>query len=432
MVATLGLTGALAIPIVAQGTQERHGNIPVAIDAIGDPSFFTGDVVVDEFAPLAVFAGSGKKVAIDGRPVGMLEGASAQEEAAGGADDNDNDTLLAGQVGELGVLPGDLQLMHPVTTRRISSAYGWRKNPTGPGNQVHIGQDYALACGSPVYAAETGRVIVSGWHGHSGNRVTLDHGNNVQTGYSHNTKLLVKIGDEVEQGELIALVGTTGNSTGCHLHFEVIIDGRWHDPRNYLPVIPGQPNAMVDSRRLTVKSNSPPGGNGGNHSNSPQPSQDPDVVTPKDDTPTVPKPSKSPKPSPSKSPSPSPSETAPGQPTPSTSPTKPTPGVDSPDPSPTSPEPSENSPSPSQDPSASPTEDSGEPGQDGSPETSVPPQSTSGSPSPAGSPSTSPSGSGNGAETADPTGTVDAVDPTSASAATRGPQRSPDAAARVS
>ncbi|MCW4466007.1 M23 family metallopeptidase [Glutamicibacter sp. MNS18] len=397
IVATLGLTGALAIPIVAQGVEDRQGNIPVAIDAIYDPGFFAGDVLVDEYAPLAAFGASGKQVAIDGRPIGMLEGASAEDEAVSGvgsgaakeggntASGNTNAALLAGQVGELGVLPGDLQLMHPVTTRRISSAYGWRKNPTGPGNQIHIGQDYALACGSPVYAAEAGRVIVSGWHGHSGNRVTLDHGNNVQTGYSHNSKLLVKIGDEVEQGELISLVGTTGNSTGCHLHFEVIINGRWHDPRNYLPLIPGQPNAMVDSRRLTVKSNTPPGTHGGNQGSSPQPSQDPDVVTPEDDTPVVPKPKPSPSPTPTASPSPSPSTSpsptpkptvapspsrtpSPTSPSPSPTNTAPTEQGPSTTPTPTDPEPtdSEMSPSPEEEPSPEPT-----PSESGSPSLSA-------------------------------------------------------------
>lgn len=343
--AAAGLSAALAFPLVAQGTEDRQGNIPVAIDAIGDPNFFAGDVVVDQYAPLAVFGGSGKVVAIDGRPVEMLKGAAPQTAAPDR--DSPGAPLLAGQVGQLGVLPGSLQLMHPVTTRNISSPYGWRKNPTGPGNQIHIGQDYPIACGSPVYAAEAGRVVVSGWRGHSGNRVTIDHGNNVHTGYSHNSRLLVGIGDEVEQGQLIARSGTTGNSTGCHVHFEVIVDGRWHDPRNYLPGIPGQRQAMIDSRRLTVKSPTLPGGQQREEPTPPAAAPDPDVVVPEDDTPVVPqpKPSKRPSSAPPTRPAaePSPSSTRPDKPH-----SSPTPGTSRPaPPSSTSPSPEESSTPPS-------------------------------------------------------------------------------------
>ncbi|PRB69266.1 hypothetical protein CQ011_10800 [Arthrobacter sp. MYb213] len=330
MVAAIGLTGALAIPIVAQTADNRQGNMPIAIDADAEQANFSNSVYVSQDAPLNAFGGSGHALAIDGRPLGMVEGAAESSEEA----ESETETaLLAGAVGTIGQLPGGLQLMHPVPTRRISSPYGWRSNPTGAGNQIHIGQDYPISCGSPVYASEAGRVIVSGWHGHSGMRVTIDHGNNVQTGYSHNSKLVAKIGQEVKQGELIALAGTTGNSTGCHVHFEVIVDGRWHDPRNYLPNISGQPNAMIDSTRLTVNSNSAPKGNGSNGPQSQAPNRDqganPDVVVPENDTPVVPKPKPKPKPSDSHSPSP----TEPKSPSPSDSNT-PSP-TDSKSPSPT-------------------------------------------------------------------------------------------------
>ncbi|GGJ66831.1 hypothetical protein GCM10007173_27170 [Glutamicibacter ardleyensis] len=338
MVAAIGLTGALAIPIVAQTADNRQGNMPIAIDANAEQANFSNSVYVSQDAPLNAFGGSGHALAIDGRPLGMVEGAAESSEEA----ESETETaLLAGAVGAIGQLPGGLQLMHPVPTRRISSPYGWRSNPTGAGNQIHIGQDYPISCGSPVYASEAGRVIVSGWHGHSGMRVTIDHGNNVQTGYSHNSKLVAKIGQEVKQGELIALAGTTGNSTGCHVHFEVIVDGRWHDPRNYLPNIAGQPNAMIDSTRLTVNSNSAPKGNGSNGPQSQAPNRDqganPDVVVPENDTPVVPKPK--PKPRPSDSHSPSPTESKSPSPsdsnTPSPTDTKSPSPTDSKTPSPT-------------------------------------------------------------------------------------------------
>lgn len=174
-------------------------------------------------------------------------------EQPGSATGGQASSMLVGQnVGVLGELPGGLQLMHPVASRHITSPYGWRSNPTGPGTQIHIGQDYAISCGSPVYAAEDGTVIQSAWAGHSGMRVTIDHGNSVRTGYSHNSKLIARVGDVVKQGQLIALSGTTGNSTGCHVHFEVIINGKWNDPRNFLPAVPGQPNPMINSRNTTI------------------------------------------------------------------------------------------------------------------------------------------------------------------------------------
>lgn len=310
--AALVLSSAVAIPLVAQSADPRNGDIPIAIDALSDPGLYNDPVLVSQDAPLHAFGGSGKEVAIDGRPLEMLAG--ADESPVGGDSGSEEDsTLLAGEVGQIGELPGGLQLMHPVTTRRISSPYGWRSNPTGAGNQIHIGQDYPIACGSPVYAAEAGTVTVSGWAGHSGMRVGIDHGSNVQTGYSHNSKLIAAVGQEVKQGELIALSGTTGNSTGCHVHFEVIVDGRWHDPRNYLPIIPGQGQAMIDSSRLTVNANSAPKGDGGKPPvrDESDLSSDPDVVAPKDDTPVVPKPKPSAKPKPSQSQKPalSPSQT---------------------------------------------------------------------------------------------------------------------------
>lgn len=162
-------------------------------------------------------------------------------------------STLAGQSqGARGMLPGQLRLIHPVISRHITSPYGWRNNPTGPGTQVHIGQDYATPCGSPVYATADGTIVQSAWAGHSGMRVTIDHGNSVRTGYSHNSRLIAKVGDEVKQGQVIALSGTTGNSTGCHVHFEVIVDGRWNDPRNFLSTIPGQPSPMFDSRDTKI------------------------------------------------------------------------------------------------------------------------------------------------------------------------------------
>lgn len=355
LVLALGISGTLATPLMAGPDHSRAAGMEASAAALMDWEITSDAVHVDPYAPLAVFGGAGQVLDIDGRPSFMMKNAQRPgpsgptEQLVGGPQApgaqiraENASTLLIGEVGQIGRLPGGLELLPPVKTRRISSPYGWRANPTGPGNQIHIGQDYPIACGSPVYASEDGIVTVSSWAGHSGKRITIDHGHNVQTGYSHNSVLIAAVGQRVKRGELIARSGTTGNSTGCHVHFEVIINGRWHDPRNYLPLNPGQAQAMVDSRRLTVSANSAPKGSKPSAPAKEQkPSKDtqdnPDVVVPEDDTPMVPKsspaptqkppskdkPSATPKPSATAKPSATPTPSATPKPTKPTKPTKP-------------------------------------------------------------------------------------------------------------
>lgn len=116
------------------------------------------------------------------------------------------------------------QLLWPTTGRRISQYFSWR----------HTGIDIPQPTGSPVYAAEDGIVEVSGWNGGGyGYYVIVDHGGGMRTLYAHNSKLLVTIGDRVNRGEVISLVGNTGRSTGPHVHFEVRLNGRQLNPLNY-------------------------------------------------------------------------------------------------------------------------------------------------------------------------------------------------------
>lgn len=154
--------------------------------------------------------------------------------------------------GPSGLLPGGLALSAPVSSTRITSAFGWRLNPTGPGSYIHIGQDYGVACGTPVRAAEDGTIVQSAWAGHSGQRVRVDHGSGVETAYSHNSLLVARVGDTVRRGDLLALSGTTGNSTGCHLHFEVYLNGKWVDPAQYLPLLPGQVRPVTEAERQRI------------------------------------------------------------------------------------------------------------------------------------------------------------------------------------
>lgn len=117
---------------------------------------------------------------------------------------------------------------------RISSHYGWRQHPISQRKIFHGGMDFAGDYGSTIYAAAAGKVIFSGWYGSYGNTLIINHGNQLVTLYGHNSRLLVREGKTVNRGEAIALVGSTGLSTGPHLHFEVRENGAPVDPRKYL------------------------------------------------------------------------------------------------------------------------------------------------------------------------------------------------------
>ena len=117
---------------------------------------------------------------------------------------------------------------------RVSSPYGYRIHPVYKTKKFHSGVDLAAPGGSNILAADGGKVISAGWNGGYGNCVVLDHGNGVSTLYAHASKLLVSKGQTVSRGSVIAKVGTTGTSTGNHLHFEVLINGKTTDPMKYI------------------------------------------------------------------------------------------------------------------------------------------------------------------------------------------------------
>lgn len=121
----------------------------------------------------------------------------------------------------------------------ISSRYGARNDPFGRGRAHHAGIDIDANSGDPVTAAAEGVVSFSGVRNGYGNVVEIDHGNGYKTIYAHNQANLVKAGDVVRAGQQIAKVGSTGRSTGSHLHFEVILNGRQVNPRQYLDKVRG-------------------------------------------------------------------------------------------------------------------------------------------------------------------------------------------------
>jgi murein DD-endopeptidase MepM/ murein hydrolase activator NlpD len=122
---------------------------------------------------------------------------------------------------------GSGQLSWPVSAP-ITSPFGWRWG------RMHEGIDLGAAYGTPIGAAAAGTVIYAGWLGGYGNLTVIDHGGGIATAYGHQSRIAVSVGQQVARGEIIGYVGSTGHSTGPHLHFEVRVNGQAVDPLGYL------------------------------------------------------------------------------------------------------------------------------------------------------------------------------------------------------
>jgi murein DD-endopeptidase MepM/ murein hydrolase activator NlpD len=116
----------------------------------------------------------------------------------------------------------------------ISSGFGPRTSPTAGASSYHKGIDIPAPVGTPIVAAIAGTVITSTYGSSEGNYVQIDHGNGVVTQYMHCSSLAVSVGQTVQQSQVIAYVGSTGVSTGAHLHFGVIINGTKYNPLQYV------------------------------------------------------------------------------------------------------------------------------------------------------------------------------------------------------
>ena len=116
----------------------------------------------------------------------------------------------------------------------LSSGFGKRANPQTGEPAFHSGVDIRVPSGTPVKATADGIVIVSGWVGGNGNIVVIEHGHDFSTAYAHNTQILVKVGQRVKRGDIIAISGATGRTTGPHLHYEVWKRGIPTDPIPFL------------------------------------------------------------------------------------------------------------------------------------------------------------------------------------------------------
>lgn len=116
----------------------------------------------------------------------------------------------------------------------ITSPFGYRNDPVLGGNRLHAGVDIGVSSGTPIKAAGDGVVVMAGWNGGYGNFTLIDHGGGLATGYGHQSHIGVRVGQHVSTGEVIGNVGSTGASTGPHLHWEVRVNGTPVDPMGWV------------------------------------------------------------------------------------------------------------------------------------------------------------------------------------------------------
>lgn len=126
----------------------------------------------------------------------------------------------------------------PLSALSVTSSYGYRVHPITKTRRLHAGTDFGIGCGTPIYASQSGTVTFAGWEGTGGKSTYINHGtingSKWQTVYRHQSQFKVSVGASVQKGQVIGLVGSTGGSTGCHLHFEVWQNGNTINPLGVL------------------------------------------------------------------------------------------------------------------------------------------------------------------------------------------------------
>ncbi len=145
---------------------------------------------------------------------------------------------------------------HPVASGNLGSFFGWRIDPFNGRSALHTGLDFQASTGTPIVAAAGGVVVTQEFHAAYGNMIEIDHGNDLITRYAHASQVHVKKGDLIKRGQKIADVGTSGRSTGPHLHFEVLVQGIPQDPQKFLTAGQTMINELVakNDKNLGAKS----------------------------------------------------------------------------------------------------------------------------------------------------------------------------------
>lgn len=170
------------------------------------------------------------------RTLTRIYGASTTDDFAFGQEANASSTDETLPIDEVARFH-QMETHMPIALMRITSEFGHRSKPVGKGHAFHRGIDLAAPAGTPVYAVAAGTVVRANSDRSYGNVVVINHHNGYKTLYAHNSRLQVKAGEQVKAGQQIARVGSTGRSTGAHLHFEIHCSGEQVDPGPYLAAL---------------------------------------------------------------------------------------------------------------------------------------------------------------------------------------------------
>jgi hypothetical protein len=183
---------------------------------------------------------------VEGRPLSMeeLQTTLADLDQLTGAN-TDLLTVMESRLFDQKIKKMMIPTQKPVSDGHLGSSFGWRIDPFTGRNALHTGLDFQAEPGAPILAAAGGVVVAQEVHPAYGNMIEVDHGNSLITRYAHASRVWVKKGDIVKRGQKIADVGTTGRSTGPHLHFEVLVQGVPQDPNRFLAAGRDVPGAQM-------------------------------------------------------------------------------------------------------------------------------------------------------------------------------------------
>ncbi|HEY6087062.1 MAG TPA: M23 family metallopeptidase [Burkholderiaceae bacterium] len=248
---------------MAQKVGEMQAKL-LKLEAIGDRVSGLAGVKAEEFKPLirpgtgasapgTTRGGQGGPFVPDHGRAGRLQSLDGLNAHVGELNERTDQTTDLFTLIESRLLEGRLaQLMVPSSAPvngPVGSGFGFRSDPFTGLPALHTGLDFPAETGTQIVAAAGGMVVSTDRHATYGNLVEIDHGNGLLTRYAHASQVLVKTGDLVKRGQPVAQVGSSGRSTGPHLHFEVLVEGVPQNPARFLAGRAGEPKALAGERR---------------------------------------------------------------------------------------------------------------------------------------------------------------------------------------